>query len=155
MIQAKFLRHGVCSWGISLGEPWGTGFFHSSPLSPYPRLIVIPLGRRISHFGYIIYGRARSLDIFYRLHIIKSGLNHKDQIVTKVTCEKQMDQLLARQVCFKYYEKDMTQREIADRFNLSKMRVSRMLQKAKELIGLHKNKNVLNPQKWGVKNHPF
>jgi len=44
-----------------------------------------------------------------------------------------MDQLLARQICFMYYEKDMTQREIADRFNLSKMGISRMLQKAKEL----------------------
>jgi len=37
------------------------------------------------------------------------------------------------QVAFLYYKKNMTQQEIANKFNLSKMMISRMLQKAKKL----------------------
>jgi len=43
-----------------------------------------------------------------------------------------VEDLLIRQVAFMYYEKDMTQQEIADKFSLSKMAISRMLQKARE-----------------------
>lgn len=44
-----------------------------------------------------------------------------------------MEKFLMSQVAFMYHEKSIPQQKIAHKFNVSKITVSRMLQKAKEL----------------------
>jgi len=59
---------------------------------------------------------------------------YKDKIYDRdYAGRNKLEEILIRQVAFLYHDRGITQQKIADKFSLSKMAVSRMLQRAKEL----------------------